>query len=372
MLTVLDLCSGIGGFALGLERTGGFRTVAFCEANQFCVEVLQSHWPDVPVFRDLRKLRGWHVGYVDCITAGFPCQPYSLAGKQKGDADPRNVWPDVCRLVREILPEWFIGENVPGLDGKHMALDRVLTDLESAGYSAITIEIPACAVDAPHIRKRLFIVANRNGERLDRRGHIGQGRWSQPANSGGHVADCNGARPFPGAQPGICCSEESTRPRDGQSKRRGVSSCHVANRERVGCIGQPPSGTTLTGKRPDGRKAQMGLNTVARAAMWPTARASDHKSGKSNVTHNSRPLTEVATWATVRCQDAQGSGYQIDQRTGKRILTLNGQARNGLTAPTGKGGALNPEFVCWLMMFPSEWTKSGRTVTPSARRSSRK
>jgi DNA (cytosine-5)-methyltransferase 1 len=192
MLTVLDLCSGIGGFALGLERTGGFRTVAFCEANQFCVEVLQSHWPDVPVFRDLRKLRGWHVGYVDCITAGFPCQPHSLAGRQEGPADPRDLWPDVFRVVREIMPEWFIGENVPGLDGKHMALDRVLIDLESAGYSAITIEIPACAVDAPHIRKRLFIVANRNGARPLPRTHAAQSQFP-PAHRGGDMG--NGALP---------------------------------------------------------------------------------------------------------------------------------------------------------------------------------
>lgn len=200
MLTVLDLCSGIGGFALGLERAGGFRTAAFCEANVFCREVLQSHWPDVPVFHDLRKLRGWHVGYVDCITAGFPCQPHSLAGKQEGPADPRDLWPDVFRVVREIMPEWFIGENVPGLDGKHMALDRVLIDLESASYSAITIEIPACAVDAPHIRKRLFIVANRNGEQHDRRGHVGPRGRSKPANGGSHVANCASLGPQVGKE----------------------------------------------------------------------------------------------------------------------------------------------------------------------------
>jgi len=104
-------------------------------------------------------------------------------------------------------------------------------------------------------------------------------------------------------------------------------------------------------------------------AVWPTARASDHKSGKSSVTHNSRPLTEVATWATVRCQDSHGSGYQIDPRSGRQVLTLTGQTRNGSPAPTEKQGALNPEFVCWLMGFPAEWTASGRTVTPSSRKS---
>lgn len=190
---VLDLCSGIGGFALGMERAG-FQTVAFCETNRFCREVLHSHWPEVPQFHDIRKLQGWHVGPVDIITAGFPCQPYSLAGKQKGAADPRNVWPDVCRLVREIMPEWFVGENVPGLDGKHMALDGVLVDLESAGYEAITIEIPACSVDAPHIRKRLFIVANRNGKLFNGTGHIGA-RWrNELANGGTHGCLADAAR----------------------------------------------------------------------------------------------------------------------------------------------------------------------------------
>ncbi len=233
MLTVLDLCSGIGGFSLGLERAGGFRTAAFCEFNQFCREVLQSHWPEVPQFHDIRKLKGWHVGYVDVITAGFPCQPHSLAGKQEGPADPRDLWPDVCRLVREIMPEWFIGENVPGLDGKHMALDRVLVDLETAGYSAIPIEIPACAVDAPHIRKRLFIVANRPRERGDRRGHLGPQGRSKPANGGSHVA--NRERIGCSGQPAAAGRHDDDRQAAGRQQgadgaQHGGAGSHVANR----------------------------------------------------------------------------------------------------------------------------------------------
>lgn len=157
-LKVLDLFSGIrlGGFSLGLERTGGFETVAFCEIDPFCQKVLKKHWPNVPIYNDVRDLD--YDGPVDVITGGYPCQPFSVAGKRKGQDDDRHLWPAMFELVKKHKPAWVIGENVAGHIS--MGLDDVLFDLENEGYGARAFVIPACAVDAPHRRDRVWIVAN--------------------------------------------------------------------------------------------------------------------------------------------------------------------------------------------------------------------
>ena len=161
-MKVLDLFSGIGGFSLGLQWAG-FETIAFCEIDEFCRSVIADHWPGVPIHDDIRRLDGYQYrGAIDLVCGGFPCQPHSVAGKQKGAEDDRDLWPEMFRVVREVLPQWVIGENVPGLDDREfMALDGVLSDLESIGYAAIPFVIPACAVNRPHRRDRFWIVANR-------------------------------------------------------------------------------------------------------------------------------------------------------------------------------------------------------------------
>jgi len=159
MLRVLDLFSGIGGFSLGLERTGGFETVAFCEYEPFPRAVLAKHWPNVPCFPDVRTLKGSDIdGPVDVICGGYPCQPFSTAGQRRGKEDDRHLWPEFSRLVAELRPTWVIGENVAGHIS--MGLDDVLSDLEGQGYAARTFVIPACAVDAPHRRDRVWTVAH--------------------------------------------------------------------------------------------------------------------------------------------------------------------------------------------------------------------
>ena len=160
-LRVLDLFSGIGGFSLGLERTGGFETVAFCEIEEFPRKVLAKHWPDIPIHRDVRKLKGTDIGPVDVICGGYPCQPFSIAGQRRGKEDDRHLWPEFSRLVAELRPAWVIGENVAGHIS--MGLDDVLSDLEGQGYACRTFVIPACALDAPHRRDRVWTVAYADG-----------------------------------------------------------------------------------------------------------------------------------------------------------------------------------------------------------------
>ena len=217
----LDLFSGIGGFSLAASWVWGdeHEIIAFCEIDKFCQKVLKKHWPDVPIFDDIKELSyekliaesyrsngGSESGdslhkrrtscesggasvqenserkdgpaisnnqstdrdgrtesettdfTVDLITGGFPCQPFSVAGKRKGKEDDRALWPQYLRIIQEVRPRWIIGENVSGII--NMELDTVLSDLEGEGYSCQTLIIPACAVNAPHRRDRVWIVAS--------------------------------------------------------------------------------------------------------------------------------------------------------------------------------------------------------------------
>lgn len=159
----LDLFSGIGGFALA-ARWAGIETVAFCEIDQFCQKVLKKNWPDVFIFDDVKTLH--HFQHVDILTAGFPCQPFSVAGKQRGKDDDRYLWPEVIRIIREVKPNWCILENVPGIIPH---LDTILEDLENEGYDWRAFLIPASAVGAPHKRERLWIIANANSQQCNKR-----------------------------------------------------------------------------------------------------------------------------------------------------------------------------------------------------------
>ena len=154
--THLDLFSGIGGFALA-AKWNGYRTLAFCDNEPYAQAVLKKHWPDVPCHQDIREVRGELYAGVTLLTGGFPCQPFSVAGKQRGKDDNRYLWPEMLRVIREAKPTWIIGENVAGI--VNLALDQVCTDLEAEGYEVEPIIIPACAVDAPHKRDRVWIIA---------------------------------------------------------------------------------------------------------------------------------------------------------------------------------------------------------------------
>ena len=171
-LRVLDLFSGIGGFSLGLERTGGFETVAFCEIEPFPRRVLAKHWPEVPCYDDVRtltvaRLAADGIAGIDVITGGFPCQDLSVAGKQRGmgEGTRSGLWSEIVRLVGELRPQYVIVENVAALlagpsERRGGWFGRVLGDLAECGYDAEWENIPALALGAPHRRERVWLVAH--------------------------------------------------------------------------------------------------------------------------------------------------------------------------------------------------------------------
>ena len=195
--THLDLFSGIGGFALA-AAANGFKTIAFSEIDSYATKVLKRHWPDVPNFGDIRNVQNVRA---DLVTGGFPCQPFSLAGEQRGAEDDRHLWPEMCRVIKEARPTWVLGENVPGIIG--MELDNVLSDLEGLGYACWPIVVPACAVDARHRRDRVWVVAyseraerwaNDDGRGCAEQGQNGEGKTASPARKcGALLADANRA-----------------------------------------------------------------------------------------------------------------------------------------------------------------------------------
>ena len=159
LLRHVDLCSGIGGFALGFQWANLSKPIMFCDIEPWSRQILSKHWPDVPIATDVKELANDPDGLVpdcDILTAGYPCQPWSVAGQRRGSEDDRHIWPYIFSIVKGKRPSWCVFENVYG--HVSMGLDQVLSDLEGESYAARPCVVPACAVDAPHRRDRLWIV----------------------------------------------------------------------------------------------------------------------------------------------------------------------------------------------------------------------
>jgi DNA-cytosine methyltransferase len=165
-LKLLDLFSGIGGFSLGLESTGYFETIGFVEKDEFCQKVLKKNFNNIPIESEVRNVKGDRYA-ADIITGGFPCQPFSVAGKRRGTEDDRYLWDETIRVIRECKPRWFIGENVEGIinisEGK--VLQQIQKDLEAEGFEVQCVVIPASGLGAWHQRKRVWIIAHSNSNR---------------------------------------------------------------------------------------------------------------------------------------------------------------------------------------------------------------
>lgn len=190
----LDLFSGIGGFALAAKTVWGdnYENVAFCDIDPFCQAVLTKNFPNARILGDIKALKGDAFGPIDLITGGFPCQPFSAAGKRRGTGDDRDLWPEMFRIIREAKPRWIIGENVAGF--VNMELERTVSDLEAEGYEVQAFIVPACAVGAPHRRDRVWIIAHAGGSERGRLSGIGRKEVSPLRGGDKTYSDTKGKR----------------------------------------------------------------------------------------------------------------------------------------------------------------------------------
>ena len=302
-LTHLSLFSGIGGLDLAAEWAG-IRTVGQCEWAEYPAKVLERHWPDVPRWKDIRTLTGESFyartgrRTVDVVSGGFPCQPFSVAGKRRGKDDDRYLWPEMVRVIREIRPTWVVGENVAGI--VRMALPGILSELEAGGYIARTFLIPACAVGARHRRYRTAIVgyAEHNGPssaEIAGSPHAAGGRKPEREEPSGE---------FAGA---------------GESGNGG----NVADTESIGQQGVGAGGEQIGAEGPGKAQPERVCDVLPDS--------SDRENGRR-----------------VGCTTTS-------EKTGEP--RRDNREREKEYVCGGGGGQLKPEWVEWLMGFPPGWTE---------------
>lgn len=296
-MRVGSLFSGIGGLDLGLERAG-MRVVWQAETDAFCARVLARHWPGVPNLGDVTAVDWDAVEPVDLVCGGFPCQPVSVAGRRRAQADERWLWPEVARCLRHLRPRLALLENVPGLlAGPGMG--DVLGDLAGLGYDTEWESIPAAAVGAPHLRYRVFVVAySDSGRRVLRQREEGGAEWDtacgEPASRRAHVAYANGQRLAVGVLFGGDARSEL------QALERGGG---------VGDADLSPPDTLAAGCRPRGPAGEPGWwatePDVGRVAHGVPARV-DRLRALGNAV-----VPQVAEWIGGRIMSAEGH-HQFD------------------------------------------------------------
>jgi DNA (cytosine-5)-methyltransferase 1 len=239
----VDLCSGIGGFALGFQWAGlSPQPHLFCDIEPWCRSILQQHWPNVPVVSDVKELANdpdRNVPDCDIITAGYPCQPFSAAGKRKGTEDDRHIWPYILKIVASKRPTWCVFENVYGHIS--LGLDEVLTDLEHEGYTTRTFVVPACGVNAPHKRNRVWIIAHTNNPRQPT--DEGESRASKEGNNTGRLCENVSNTQSIGVQRLWASGKQESHPYEGQE----VLMCDSEGRRQTNWDVEPNVGRVANG-----------------------------------------------------------------------------------------------------------------------------
>ena len=357
-LTHLSLFSGIGGLDLAAEMAG-FRTVGQCEWADYPTKVLENHWPDVPRWRDIRTLTKENfyertkIRTVDIISGGFPCQPFSVAGKRRGREDDRYLWPEMLRVIRELRPRWVVGENVAGI--VNMALDQVYADLENEGYTVQAFIIPACAVDAPHRRDRCAIIAYNNEIRRDLWRSSGEGVYGDAtrheADTGGeYVEDANGnGRGWKGDLCNLQCLQEQNRKREANfSCKSGQISAAVAHAESDGLQGKRSSREQVSGARPEKAQSEKCCDVLSDA---------DNRSGAVR-----------GHWEFPAAQEAGGGRSDIGGGAPEHVAGERWAAQPGL-------GGVDDGLSSWLdrgMSAPGHWIPEPNIPRLTTKRDHRK
>lgn len=269
-MTHIGLFEGIGGFSLA-ARSMGWHTVAWCEWDKMCQRHLRYHFPEAEGFGDITKTDFTkYADKIDILTGGFPCQPFSQAGKRKGTADTRYLWPEMLRAIREIRPRWIVGENVRGLvnwDGG-LVFDTVQADLEAQGYEVLPFLLPACAVDAPHRRDRIWFVAHACSEQCAKRSNFNRERADAAQNSPG--VDNRTTRPCPDGDAadanGFKRSKGGMYAPEPEAAKRHIGPCNAQIYECSGWYNFPTQSPVCGGD--DGLPTQLDGVTFSKWRQW--------------------------------------------------------------------------------------------------------
>jgi len=294
MLKLLDLFSGIGGFSLGMEATKQIKTIGFVEKDKFCQKVLRKNFKNVPIDEEIRNVKGSKYT-ADIISGGFPCQPFSVAGKRRGTEDDRYLWDQTIRVIRECKPRWFIGENVEGIinisEGK--VLQHIQKDLEAEGFEVQCLVIPASGLGAWHQRKRVWIIAHSNSNR-DR---------NKITGSNGEEKEI----------------QREHRKKDSTSWKfiRTDTNEDVANSQRMGW--QERS------KKSKEFKGEAASNKSNNSIKGQSIRKSSLSMDVPNSNSTERSIEEQQTWWEAQsdiCRNVNGISYELDKDRKNRIKAL--------------------------------------------------
>ena len=368
----------LGGFSLGLERTGNFKTVAFCEIDKFCTLILQKHWKGVKIYNDVKEIKKERleadgIPSPDVITGGFPCQPFSVAGKQAGTSDDRHLWPEMFRIIQEFTPRWVVGENVKGItniqDG--MVFETVCTDLEGAGYEVRTFNIPAAGVGAPHRRERIWIVANRKESMVNPDDvRLEQHNAAEEETSWWRTSttfEPTGSADMENARRTLRPGTELRETNEDEIERKGMPisiNDQVAHPNLMWPTPTVDAATNRTTKYKQG-----GTSLSLAAKMWPTP-TSTERSGINPKTGTGAGLSKAAKmWPTPRA--ALGMTFKLSQGLAdlQHKKYLETEVAYVEKAP---GGTLNPTWVEWLMGYPAGYTDLKDWEILSSRKSRKK
>ena len=412
-LKVLDLFSGIGGFALGLDSTGFFETVKFVEKDKYCQKVLRKNFPNIPIEEDIKNVEGKEYS-ADVVVGGFPCQPFSVAGKQKGTNDDRYLWPEMLRLIREIKPEFVIGENVQGIINLQngMVLRQVQDQLESEGFEVQCFLIPASGIGAWHQRYRVWIVGHSQHNGLlaaekrcrDEKDYGGsQKREERNHRTYERQVDPETMKMYPTPRSSGQENPETLIKRKGMKAaaqhnltaavkmyptptvvcEEGGEQSHLVERTKSGGFVSRRKGST-----PDNLRIEtVGRNAVSREDVSDTKHEglqggqwNDKGEGRQILSpeqqkHQGRRYG-VRLGRIDGVQREESRCYRHQQRANTNIDSRESytQASKCLEAQARRhGGKLNPTFVEFLMGFPMNWTKTEPTESkPSETQSSHK
>ncbi len=318
-MTFLDLCAGIGGLTLGLTRAG-MTCVGQVEIDDYCNKILRRHWPDVRRWRDITTLDPAELPRATLVAGGYPCQPFSVAGQRKGARDDRHLWPFVFRIVAYHRPAWCLFENVAG--HVSLGLDAVCSDLEGIGYTCGPLVVPACAVDAPHRRDRVWILANTQ--------HT---EWG-PSEPSGHVA----------LRPDAGWAQASGRP--------GASGAHGGAGPLADAhgLGRLQGGTGATGRQGPTLPLRGGTSVADSESLSLRARFRAQEEEKQWGRRSATAVARAFLPTPTASQEAKNSTLPPSQMKRDNLA--------GYLLRNGERGQLNPEWVEWLMGFPAGWTAS--------------